>query len=59
MNIIPSGEFVYHLTYFVKIKFEIWRVTFFLNIFLPLENYGMDFRFSGNNENIKCALHLR
>ena len=23
-----------------------------------LSNYGMDFRFSGNNKNIVCALHL-
>ena len=26
--------------------------------FLPLKKYGMDFRFSGNNINIECALHL-
>ena len=29
---------------FAGIKFKIWRVTFFRS-FLPLKNFGMDFRF--------------
>ena len=37
----------------IEIKFEIWRVTFFKS-FLPLKIYGIDFRFSRNNEIIKC-----
>ena len=41
----------------LQIKFGIWRVTFWKS-FLPMKNYGMDFRFSGNNENIKCSQHL-
>ena len=36
----------------MAIKFEIWRVTFFLK-FLPLRNLGMNFLFSGNNGNIE------
>ena len=28
----------------------------FLKRLLPQRNYGLDFWFSGNNENIKCAL---
>ena len=40
------------------IKFNIWRVTF-LESFLPQRKYGMVFRFSGNNGNIVCALHLK
>ena len=34
-----------------EIKSEIWRVTFSKSC-LPLRNYGMGFRFSGNNENM-------
>ena len=41
------------INWLTKIKFEIWRVTFFFTT----EKYGMDFQFAGNNENIECALH--
>ena len=36
-------------------KFEIWRVIFLESV-LPLKNHGMDFRISGNNENIFSSL---
>ena len=36
MNITPNGEF------------KTWRVTFFKSV-LPLRNYAMEFRFTGNN----------
>ena len=32
----------------IEIKFETWRVTL-LKKKKPMKNYGMDFRFSGNN----------
>ena len=37
------------------VKPQINRPTNILKQFLPLKNYGMDFRFSGNNEIIECA----
>ena len=37
-------NFIIQLT---KIKFHIWRVTFFKN-FLPLKTFGMNFRFLCN-----------
>ena len=46
LNISPYGE---NFDYFIEINFEIWKVTFLESI-LPLRNYGMDFRSSGNNE---------
>ena len=46
----PNGESVYQLPYW-----DIWNLEgyIFLKI-LPLSNYGMDYRFSGNNGNIVC-----
>ena len=41
-----------------EIKFKIWSLTY-LESFLPQRSYGMDFRFSRNNGNIECALHLK
>ena len=38
-----------------NINTQIWRVTF-LKSFLPLNYSGIDFQFSMNNRNIKCAL---
>ena len=41
-------EIFYYLTYWDKIQNQV-------KSFLPGRNYGMDFRFSGNNGNIECA----
>ena len=38
-----------------KIKFKIWRVTL-LKSFLPLNVFGMDFRFSRNRRFTTCAM---
>ena len=47
--IAPSGETFNYLTY---------RGNIFENI-LPLRNYGMAFRFSGNNSKHDGNIHLR
>ena len=39
------------ISYLIEIKIEIRRATF-LKSTLPLNEYGMDFRFSGNNRNM-------
>ena len=56
MNITPFGEHFYYTTFWDKV----WNLEgcSFLKYTLPLRNYGMDFLFSGNNENFKCTLHL-
>ena len=43
------------IIYLTKIKFKIWKVTFFKS-FLPLKCFGMDFRFSRNRQFTMCAL---
>ena len=51
-NVTPYGEKCYWLAYGIKLKIS--RVTF-LKSFLPLKNFGMDFRFSSNREDLPRA----
>ena len=44
-----------HFSKLTKMEFEIWRVTVLEN-FLPLKNYGMDIRFSGNNKKHRVSI---